>query len=120
MTFEALRRGADMSFREAMTQELDISLNFLKTQDFYEGIRAQLAVPLMQDDLAIGVLALNRREPEILPKDPNGRTLARERGDAVASLGLPVRARAAHTTTAVPAAGSRIASLPVPAPSGAG
>jgi len=25
-----------------MTQELDISLNFLKTQDFYEGIRAQL------------------------------------------------------------------------------
>ncbi len=31
-----------MSFREAMTQELDISLNFLNTQDFYEGIRAQL------------------------------------------------------------------------------
>lgn len=42
VTFEALRRGAKMSFREVMTQELDISLNFLKTQDFYEGIRAQL------------------------------------------------------------------------------
>jgi len=42
VTFEALKRGADMNFREAMTQELDISLNFLKTQDFYEGIRAQL------------------------------------------------------------------------------
>lgn len=41
-TFEALNRGADMDFRAAMTQELDISLNFLKTQDFYEGIRAQL------------------------------------------------------------------------------
>ena len=42
VTFEALKRGADMSFREAMTQELDLSLNFLKTQDFFEGIRAQL------------------------------------------------------------------------------
>jgi len=42
VTFEALRRGAKMNFREVMTQELDISLNFLKTQDFYEGIRAQL------------------------------------------------------------------------------
>ncbi len=42
VTFEALRRGAKMDFREVMTQELDISLNFLKTQDFYEGIRAQL------------------------------------------------------------------------------
>jgi len=41
-TFEALRRGAALNFREVMTQELDISLNFLKTQDFYEGIRAQL------------------------------------------------------------------------------
>ena len=41
-TFEALRRGASLSFREAMIQELDLSLNFLKTQDFYEGIRAQL------------------------------------------------------------------------------
>lgn len=42
VTFEALRRGAALNFREAMTAELDISLNFLKTQDFYEGIRAQL------------------------------------------------------------------------------
>ena len=40
--FEALRRGAKMNFKEVMTQELDLSLNFLKTQDFYEGIRAQL------------------------------------------------------------------------------
>jgi len=42
VTFEALRRGANMNFKEVMTQELDLSLNFLKTQDFYEGIRAQL------------------------------------------------------------------------------
>ena len=42
VTFEALRRGAKMNFKEVMTQELDISLGFLKTQDFYEGIRAQL------------------------------------------------------------------------------
>jgi len=41
-THRALREGAQMSFREAMTMELDVSLNFLKTQDFYEGIRAQL------------------------------------------------------------------------------
>ena len=41
-TFEALRRGAGLTFREAIVQELDLSLNFLKTQDFYEGIRAQL------------------------------------------------------------------------------
>ena len=42
VTFEALKRGGQMTFREAMTMELDLSLNFLKTQDFYEGIRAQL------------------------------------------------------------------------------
>ena len=42
VTFEALKRGKGMSFRDVMTQELDISLNFMKTQDFYEGIRAQL------------------------------------------------------------------------------
>jgi len=42
VTFEALRRGAKMNFKEVMTQELNISLGFLKTQDFYEGIRAQL------------------------------------------------------------------------------
>ncbi|RKQ71899.1 enoyl-CoA hydratase [Litorimonas taeanensis] len=42
VTFEAIKRGLDLDFRTAMTQELDLSLNFLKTQDFYEGIRAQL------------------------------------------------------------------------------
>lgn len=42
VTFEAIKRGLDLNFQEAMTQELDLSLNFLKTQDFYEGIRAQL------------------------------------------------------------------------------
>ena len=42
VTLEALKRGAQLNFREAMTMELDVSLNFLKTQDFYEGIRAQL------------------------------------------------------------------------------
>lgn len=42
VTLEALRRGADLNFRDAMTMELDVSLNFLTTQDFYEGIRAQL------------------------------------------------------------------------------
>jgi len=36
------KRGLDLDFKSAMSQELDISLNFLKTQDFYEGIRAQL------------------------------------------------------------------------------
>lgn len=42
VTFEAIKRGAKMNFREAMSMELDVSLGFLKTQDFYEGIRAQL------------------------------------------------------------------------------
>ena len=42
VTFEAIRRGSKKNFQEVMAQELDISLNFLKTQDFYEGIRAQL------------------------------------------------------------------------------
>jgi len=42
VTFEALRRGAKMNFKEVMRQELNLSLGFLKTQDFYEGIRAQL------------------------------------------------------------------------------
>ena len=42
MTLEAMRRGATLRFREAMARELDYSLGFLKTQDFYEGIRAQL------------------------------------------------------------------------------
>lgn len=42
VTFEAIRRGSKKNFKEVMTQELDLSLGFLKTQDFYEGIRAQL------------------------------------------------------------------------------
>ena len=42
VTFEALKRGSQMTFREAMSMDLDISMNFFKTQDFYEGIRAQL------------------------------------------------------------------------------
>jgi enoyl-CoA hydratase len=42
VTFESIRRGAKLNFRDAMSQELDISLAFLNTQDFYEGIRAQL------------------------------------------------------------------------------
>jgi len=42
VTHESLMQGAGLSFREAMAQELNLSLNFLKTQDFYEGIRAQL------------------------------------------------------------------------------
>ena len=42
ITFEAIKRGADLSFKEAMSAELDLSLGFLKTQDFYEGIRSQL------------------------------------------------------------------------------
>lgn len=41
-TLEALRRGGKLRFREAMERELDYSLGFLKTQDFYEGIRSQL------------------------------------------------------------------------------
>jgi len=42
VTLEAMRRGAKLPFREAMERELDYSLGFLKTQDFYEGIRSQL------------------------------------------------------------------------------
>ncbi|WP_427452038.1 enoyl-CoA hydratase/isomerase family protein [Litorimonas sp. WD9-15] len=42
VTLEAMRRGAKLDFRTAMARELDYSLGFLKTQDFYEGIRAQL------------------------------------------------------------------------------
>lgn len=41
-TFEAMKRGASMRFKDAMSMELGLSLAFLKTQDFYEGIRAQL------------------------------------------------------------------------------
>ena len=42
VTLEAMRRGRAMSFREVMAMELELSLNFLATQDFYEGIHAQL------------------------------------------------------------------------------
>ena len=42
VTLETLRRGAGFDFKTAMKRELDYSLGFLKTQDFYEGIRAQL------------------------------------------------------------------------------
>ena len=42
VTHKALRDGGQMTFREAMEMELNISKNFLKTQDFFEGIRAQL------------------------------------------------------------------------------
>lgn len=42
ITLEALRRGAELQFRDAMQAELHLSLGFLTTQDFYEGIRAQL------------------------------------------------------------------------------
>ena len=42
ITFEAIKRGAKLDFKAAMSAELDISLGFLKNQDFYEGIRAQL------------------------------------------------------------------------------
>lgn len=42
VTFEAIKRGLGLSFKDAMIAELNLSLNFLKTQDFYEGIRAQL------------------------------------------------------------------------------
>lgn len=42
ITHAALHKGVSLTFREAMTQELDLSLNFLTIQDFFEGIRAQL------------------------------------------------------------------------------
>ncbi|MCF6219619.1 MAG: enoyl-CoA hydratase/isomerase family protein [Robiginitomaculum sp.] len=40
ITFEALRRGGKFKFREAMRQELDLSLNFTSIPDFVEGVRA--------------------------------------------------------------------------------
>lgn len=42
ISLEAMRRGASLDFRAVMRQELDLSMNFLHVQDFYEGIRAQL------------------------------------------------------------------------------
>jgi enoyl-CoA hydratase len=41
-SFEAVRQGAKLDFKTAMNQELSLSMGFAKTQDFYEGIRAQL------------------------------------------------------------------------------
>ena len=41
-SFEAVRQGAKLDFKSAMNQELFLSMGFAKTQDFYEGIRAQL------------------------------------------------------------------------------
>lgn len=42
VTHKALLKGAELNFRDVMRMELDISTGFLKTRDFYEGIRAQL------------------------------------------------------------------------------
>lgn len=42
VTLLAMKKGGFLSFREAMIRELDLSLNFLKSRDFYEGIRAQV------------------------------------------------------------------------------
>ncbi len=42
VTLRAMQRGANLSFRECMIRELDLSLNHLKSRDFYEGIRAQV------------------------------------------------------------------------------
>ncbi len=42
VTFRALQEGGQMVFRDAMAQELNISMNFLNVQDFYEGVRAQV------------------------------------------------------------------------------
>ena len=41
VTLEALRRGADLDFREVMAQDLRVSMRFLaEGSDFYEGVRA--------------------------------------------------------------------------------
>ncbi len=60
ITFEALKRGANMNFREAMRQELDLSLNFLKIPDFTEGVRAIIIDkdknPKWQNKSIIGIL----------------------------------------------------------------
>jgi len=40
VTFETIRRGKEMSFDECMAMELHVSQQFLKTPDFYEGVRA--------------------------------------------------------------------------------
>lgn len=41
VTLEALKRGAGLEFRDVMTQDLRVSMRFLKQgSDFYEGVRA--------------------------------------------------------------------------------
>lgn len=41
VTLAALRKGADLDFREVMVQDLRVSMRFLKDgSDFYEGVRA--------------------------------------------------------------------------------
>lgn len=42
VTYQALTQSMQLTFRQAMARELDISLNFLKTNDFFEGVRALL------------------------------------------------------------------------------
>lgn len=42
VTLRALNEGAKKDFKSAMINELNLSLNFLKSRDFYEGIRAQV------------------------------------------------------------------------------
>ncbi len=42
VTLRALREGAGLGFAEAMERELALSLQFLHTPDFYEGIRAMV------------------------------------------------------------------------------
>ena len=42
VTFEQLRRAVNMSFDDIMNMELNIAAQFLKTPDFYEGVRAAI------------------------------------------------------------------------------